>query len=142
MPRIEGQGYTVDVEWDKDGTPVLYILGKGRVTSPKQALDVIDMAVKMTNEGPHQHVCSVYSMLEVTQVPFLGRFISSGRFPSTIRTAHIILGTQNQALRLVGSLAAVATSKTPAARHRGPLRPSRPRTAAARSRARRGRWRD
>jgi hypothetical protein len=111
MPRIEAPGYTVDIEWDKDEKPVLYIVGKGRVSSPKQALDVIETAVKMTNEGPHQHACSVYNMLEVTQVPFLGRFINSGRFPSTTRTAHIILGTNNAALRLVGSLAAVATSK-------------------------------
>jgi hypothetical protein len=111
MPRIEGPNYTADVDWDKDGKAVLYVIGKGRVTSPKQALDVIQMAVKMTNEGPHQHVCAVYNMLEVTQVPFLGRFINSGRFPSTTRTAHIILGTTNPALHLVGSLAAVATSK-------------------------------
>ncbi len=69
------------------------------------------MAVQMTNDGPFEHVCSVYNMLEVAQIPFLGRFINSGRFPSTTRTAHIILGTQNQALRLVGSLAAVTGSK-------------------------------
>ncbi len=110
MPKVQGATYTADVEWDKDGKPVLYIVGKGRVTSPKQALDVIETAVKMTNEGPHQHVCAVYNMLELTQIPFLGRFINSGRFPSTTRTAHIILGTQSPTLRLVGSLAAVATS--------------------------------
>src|SRR5207244_144600 len=103
--------YNEEVEWDKEGKAVLYIVGKGRVTSAKQALDVIEIAVKMTNDGPHQHVCSVYNMLEVTHIPFLGRFINSGRFPSTTRTAHIILGTNNAALRLVGSLAAVATSK-------------------------------
>ena len=111
MPKIEGPTYSVDIDWDKDGKPVLYVIARGRVTAPKNALDVIGKAVDMTNEGPHQHVCAVYNMLEVTQVPFLGRFINSGRFPSTTRTAHIILGTVNPALRLVGSLAAVANSK-------------------------------
>jgi hypothetical protein len=111
MPKIEQPSYSVDIEWDSTGKPVLYIIGRGRVTTAKDALDVIGMAVKMTDEGPHDHVCAVYNMLEVTQIPFLGRFISTGRFPSSRRTAHIILGTHSQALRLVGSLAAVTNSK-------------------------------
>ncbi len=111
MPKIEGSTYTAEVEWDKEGKPVLYVIGRGRVMTPKQALEVVETAVKMTNEGPHDHVCGVYNMLEITHVPFLGRFINSGRFPSTTRTAHIILATNNPALRLIGSLAAVASSK-------------------------------
>jgi hypothetical protein len=111
MPKIEGTTYSADVEWDKEGKPVLFVTGGGRVKTPKQALDVVEMAVRMTNESKHDHVCAVYNLLEIAQVPFLGRFINSGRFPSTTRTAHIILATNNPALRLIGSLAAVATSK-------------------------------
>ncbi len=38
MARIEGASYSVDIEWDKEGKPVLYIVGRGRVTVAKQAL--------------------------------------------------------------------------------------------------------
>jgi hypothetical protein len=111
MPKITGPTFWADIEWDANGLPVLYVIGHGKVTAPVHALEVIGEAVKIVNEGPHDHVCSVYNMLDVTQIPLLARFIKSGRMPSSARTAHLVLGTTNAGLRLVGSLAAVSNAK-------------------------------
>lgn len=109
MPKIEGPTYTVEINWDNDGKPVLYVVGHGQVTTPKQAIDAIEVAVKMINDGPHEHVCSVYNMLGVSRLPFLGRFISAGRIPTSPRTAHLILGSENPQIRLIASLIAVTS---------------------------------
>ena len=111
MLKIEQPNYSVEIEWDKEGKPVLYVVGHGRVSLAKSALEAIGAAVKIIDEGPHDHICAVYNMLDVTQIPFLGRFINTGQFPASSKTAHIILGTNSQTLRLVGSLAAVTNSR-------------------------------
>src|SRR5262249_39147198 len=111
MPRIEGPTHSADFEWDKEGKPVLYIHARGHVNAPKDVIDVIGMAVKMTNERAFKYVCGVYDAFEVTHIPFLGRFLTSGRMPSTERTAHIIIGTTNPSLQLIAQLMAVVGNK-------------------------------
>jgi hypothetical protein len=109
--HIEAETYSADIEWDKTGKPVLYVVGRGRITVPKQALDAVTAAVKMIDEGPFAHVCSVYNVLDITQLPFLGRFVTSGRVSTSPKTAHIILGTTLPAIQLIASLIAVASAK-------------------------------
>jgi hypothetical protein len=109
MSKIEGPTYNVEIEWDKEDKPVLYVVAHGQITTPKQAIDAIEVAVGMINAGPHQHVCSVYNMLDVSRLPFLGRFISAGRIPTSPRTAHLILGSENPQIRLIASLIAVTS---------------------------------
>jgi hypothetical protein len=111
MTHIEGSSFSADFAWDSGGKPVLYISGHGKSKAPQDAIDLIGVAVKMINESQFFHVCAVYDMLDVESFPMLARFITSGRIPSTERTAHIILGTHNTSLQLVGSLLAVANGK-------------------------------
>lgn len=109
--HIEGSAFSADIEWDRDGKPVIYVVGRGKTTSPREALSVIEIAVNMVESGPFDHVCSVYNMLEITQLPLLARFIRAGNFPSSSKTAHIIMATHLQSLKLVASLVAVVASK-------------------------------
>ncbi len=111
MTHIEGTTFTTDIEWDKEGRPIYYVVGHGQVTQAKTVLDIIAQAVKMVDEGPFQHVCAVYNMLDVTHLPHLARFISGGRFPTSMRTAHIVVGTHDRALQLAASLIAVMGGK-------------------------------
>src|SRR5450432_1726320 len=111
MPRLEGPNYTADIEWDKDGKPVNYVRAQGSVTFAKDAIAVISTAVKMIEEGEFEHVCAVYNLLEVDHIPHLARFVGSGRIPSTTKTAHIIMATQNTMLQLVGALIAVSNNR-------------------------------
>jgi hypothetical protein len=111
MPKIDGPTYSADVEWASEGKPVLYVTARGSVHTPKEAIAVIEMAVKVTNEGPFEHVCAVYNLLELTHVPMLARFITSGRISTTSRTAHIIIASHSAAIQLVGSLMAVSGAK-------------------------------
>ena len=111
MPTVEGATYKAELEWDKSGQPVLYVNGHGRVNNARDVLEVIRAAIREEEASPHQHICVVYNMLDVTHLPFLGRFINAGQFPSSVRTAHIILATTNQAIRLVATLAGVAVGK-------------------------------
>jgi hypothetical protein len=109
--HIQGDTYSADLEWDKEGRPILWVTGHGKVTSPKDAIGVIAAGVQMVNESQFNHVCAVYDMLDNVQIPMLARFIRSGAVPTTSRTAHIIIGTHNAAIQLVASLIAVATGK-------------------------------
>ncbi|MHB8628549.1 MAG: hypothetical protein ACYDBJ_27785 [Aggregatilineales bacterium] len=111
MPVIEGLTYKADLEWDKEGRPVLYITAHGRANSARDVLEIIRTVVREEEASTHQHICVVYNVLDVSHLPFLGRFINSGEWPTTVRTAHIILATTNQAIRLVASLAGVAVGK-------------------------------
>lgn len=72
---------------------------------------MIAAVVEMINAGPFDHVCTVYNMLELTHMPMLARFIKAGNFPSSSKTAHIVIGTHSQSLQLVASLVAVLGSK-------------------------------
>ncbi len=110
MTRIEGDGYYADVDWDKDGQPVQYAVCHGSVLLPKQAIEVIAAAVKMIDESPFQHVCVVYDLLDMQHIPHLARFVGGGKFPSSMKTAHIIMATNNTSLQLLGSLVAVTAS--------------------------------
>ncbi len=107
MPTITEATYRAEIEWDKNGRPVMYVVGHGQITSPLDALEVARTAVQMIDEGPHEHVCAVYNLLDLTHAPSLVRFVRSSRFPSSQRTAHIVVGTHNTTLRLVSSLVAV-----------------------------------
>jgi hypothetical protein len=109
--HIDGPTFSADIDWDKDGQPVIYVVGRGKASSPREALAIIETAVQMVDAGPFEHVCSVYNMLEVTHLPLLARFIRAGNFPSSSKTAHIIIGTNSQSLQLVASLVAVLASK-------------------------------
>src|SRR5262245_22910592 len=109
--HIEGETYSADLEWDKDGKPVLWVRGRGKVTAPKDAIAVIAAGVQMVMDGPFDHVCSVYDVLDIIQIPMLARFIKAGAVPTSTRTAHIVVGTHSTALQLVASLMAVATGK-------------------------------
>jgi hypothetical protein len=111
MPKLEGPTYSADIEWAAEGKPVLYVTARGSIHTPKEAIAVIEAAVKLTNEGSFEHVCAVYNLLELTHVPMLARFITSGRISTTSRTAHIIIGTHNAAIQLVASLMAVSGAK-------------------------------
>lgn len=111
MPTLEGATYKVDLEWDKDGQPVLYVTAHGRANNARDVLEVIRAAIREEESSSHHHICVVYNTLDVTHLPFLGRFINSGEFPSSVRTAHIILATTNQTIRLVAALAGVAVGK-------------------------------
>ena len=109
--HIQGETYSVDLQWHKQGYPVIYVVGHGAVTSPRDALLTIQRAVKLIDASPFTHVCAVYQMLDITHMPMLARFIRSGSFPSSRKTAHIIIGTHNQAIQLAASLSAVLGSK-------------------------------
>jgi hypothetical protein len=111
MPKIEGPTYSAEIDWHPEGKPVLYIVGHGRANSPAEALSVIDAAVKLINEGPFEHICSVYNMLDLEHMPMLARFIRSGRISTSSRTAHIIIGTHNAAIQLLASVLAVTGAK-------------------------------
>src|SRR2546421_405461 len=104
MSHFEGVTHGADIEWDKNGRPVLYVTAHGTVHLAKPVLDLIGTAVKMINEGPFERVCPVYNLLDVKQVPFLGRFMRSGRIAQSPRTAHIIVATHDPQIRLVASL--------------------------------------
>jgi hypothetical protein len=111
MSQIKTATYTVDIEWDKNGHPVIYAIGHGSMTTAKEAIEVVRIMVDLINTSNFQHVCSVYNTLDMQHIPFLGRFIRSGGIATTQRTAHIVVGTTNQAIRLVASLMAVAAGK-------------------------------
>ncbi len=108
MSIIQGPTHRVEYSWRADGSPVLYVIGHGRVSMAKTALDAIREALRLTVESPYAHVCAVYNLLDVTHLPFLGRFITTGEFPTSPRTAHIVLASNNQAIKLVATLAGVA----------------------------------
>jgi hypothetical protein len=110
MTTIHGSTYQAELFWDATGQPVLYVVGYGRVVMPSHVLEVVTQAVAMINESEHDHVCTVYNMLDLIQAPFLVRFVKPGRWPTSPKTAHIIIGTQNPAIRLLGTLAAVSSS--------------------------------
>jgi hypothetical protein len=109
--QIVGSDYSADIEWHKEGHPVIYCVGRGKSTSAREALSVIATVVEMINAGPFEHVCSVYNMLEITHMPMLARFVRAGNFPTSSKTAHIIIGTQSQSLQLVTSVVAVLGNK-------------------------------
>src|SRR5689334_22295865 len=111
MPQIDYPECTVNIDWDKDGKPILYIVVKGRFNLPQEAISALQAVVDTVNNGPFDHVCSVYNMFEVTHIPMLARFVKSGRMPTTPRTAHIILGTTNGMVQLIASLLAVTGNK-------------------------------
>ncbi len=111
MIHIDGATYSADIEWDKNGHPVYYVIAHGKVFSVKDGVDIIVRAVEMVDAGSFQHVCAVYDMLDVSHFPHLARFITSGHFPSSMRTAHIIIGTHDRALQLTASLIAVMAIK-------------------------------
>jgi hypothetical protein len=111
MVHLEGLTHSADLNWDSEGKPVLYVVARGQAKAPQNAIDMIGKAVQMINESNFKHVCAVYDMLDVTSFPMLARFVTSGRIPSTERTAHIILGTHNAGLQLIGSLLAVTNGK-------------------------------
>ncbi|HLY27028.1 MAG TPA: hypothetical protein VKQ72_11860 [Aggregatilineales bacterium] len=110
LKHIEGPGYVVDIEWADDGQPVQYVNCHGSVTQSGQALQAVAASVKMIEESSFQHVCVVYNLLDLQHTPNLARFMV-GRFPSSPKTAHIILATTNPAFQLIGSVAAVAGSR-------------------------------
>lgn len=109
MVKVETPNHWYSVEWDKDGRPVLWVIGEGKY-SPKEAIAVIRVAVDMVTSGPFDHVCSVYNVLRC-QIPFLGRFLGQGSVPTSSRTAHIIVGTHSNAIRLLASMIAVTANK-------------------------------
>src|SRR5579871_3272537 len=109
--HIEGPTYSTDIEWDKQGQPVLYVVGRGEARTAREALSVIDTAVQMINESRFEHVCSVYNMLELVRLPMMARFINAGTFPSSPKTAHIIIGTHSHTIQLIASLSAVMGSR-------------------------------
>ena len=111
MAHIEGTGYSVDIEWDKDSNPVQYVNCHGSVRLPREALDTVAASVKMIDDSAFKHVCVVYNLLDVQHIPHLARFIGGGKFPSSPKTAHIIMATTSTTLQLIGSLAAVTGSK-------------------------------
>lgn len=111
MSIIKAATYSVEMEWHKDHEPVLYVTAHGRVNLAKDAIDVIREAVRLEEESAHQHICVVYNLLDMTHLPFLGRFISAGQFPTTQRTAHIIVATGMQTIKLIATLSAVALGK-------------------------------
>lgn len=108
MPKIEGKTFSATVEWDKDGKPVLYVTGQGSSITPKEAIDVIQLAIDTINAGPYEQVCSVYNVLALPHVPLPLRFVTAGKIPSTPRTAHIVMVTTNPMLRLFASIMAVS----------------------------------
>src|ERR1051326_6804649 len=85
--HIEGPTFSTDIEWDKQGQPVIYVIGHGSARTAKEALLVIEAAVQMINQSHFEHVCSVYNMLELTHLPMMARFINAGTFPSSPKTA-------------------------------------------------------
>ena len=109
--HIVGATFSMDIEWDKDGQPVIYAVGSGHTTSARDVLSVIEAVVQMIDAGPFDHVCSVYNVLGLSHMPMLARFINAGKIPNSPRTAHIIVGTQSQSLQLAASLIAVLGSK-------------------------------
>lgn len=114
MSNIESASSIADISWDKDGRPILYVVGRGDSQSVRQMVQVIATAVKTVNEGPFEHVCCVYNMLNINlkmNVPQLGRLVRNKEIPSTPRTAHIIVGTQNPLVRMIGTVIAVTGSK-------------------------------
>ena len=108
MSIIQGPTHRVEYTWRGDGSPVLYIIAHGRVGIAKIALDVIREAHRVVAESSFEHVCAVYNLLDVTHLPFLGRFIANGEFPTSVHTAHIVLASTNQTIKLVATLAGVA----------------------------------
>ncbi|HLY28623.1 MAG TPA: hypothetical protein VKQ72_19910 [Aggregatilineales bacterium] len=111
MIHIDGATYSVDIEWDKDGHPVYYLTGHGKIMTVKEVLEIIARAVQAVEEGSFQHVCAVYNVLDMTHLPHLARFIQGGNWPTSVRTAHIIIATQDRTLQLVASLVAVMGTK-------------------------------
>ncbi len=111
MPIITGSAFTAEIEWWPDNAPVLVLKGHGRLNQAREAIDVIREVIRLEEASEHKHICVVYDLLDVAQLPFMGRFITSGQFPTTERTAHLIIATHNQAIRLVGTLSAVAIAK-------------------------------
>ncbi len=110
MPRLEGPTWQADVEWDKENRPVIYVTGRGRLTRPREMADVIGTEVRMVDAGPFQHVCVVYNVLETTGIPPVARMVGKS-MPSTSRTAHIIVATNNRIIQLLGSLFAAVGNR-------------------------------
>lgn len=79
MPRIEGSTYTVDMDWDPTGKPVLYVTVQGSITVPKDAMDGISEVIRTIDASTFDHVCPVYNLLGLTHMPFLGRFTRGPR---------------------------------------------------------------
>ncbi len=111
MIHIDGDTYTVDIEWDKDRHPVYYLTGHGKVKAAKEVLNILARAVQMVEEGPFPHVCAVYNVLDMSDLPHLARFVKGGKWPTSMRTAHLIIATHDRALQLVASVVAVMGTK-------------------------------
>ena len=114
MSNVENASSMVDIEWDKNGRSILYITGRNDSQSVKEMVEAIRDAVKTVNEGPFDHVCCVYNLLNVNlkmNIPLLGRLVRNKEIPSTPRTAHIIVGTLNPLVRMIGTVIAVTGSK-------------------------------
>jgi hypothetical protein len=111
MPRIELPQCTVEAEWDKGGHPVLYVTVNGKFNSPNEARDALQAVVEVVEASAFEHSCSVYNMFDVTHVPMLARVVASGKMPTSHKTAHIILGTTNTMIQLIGYTLAVAGNK-------------------------------
>ena len=109
--QIAGATFSADIAWAKEDKPVIYCVGHGSSTSAREALSVIAAVVEMIDTSKFDHVCTVYNMLGLAHMPMLARFIRAGNFPSSSKTAHIIIGTQSQSLQLVASLVAVLGNK-------------------------------
>src|SRR5205085_715249 len=74
-------------------------------------LAVVAECVKMIDACPFANVCTVYNVLAITQLPMLARFINHRSFPSSHKTAHIVVATHSQTIKLVATLSAVVGSK-------------------------------
>jgi hypothetical protein len=111
MPKIELPHCTVDAEWDKNGNPVLFITVSGKFNSPNEARDALQAVIELIEASPFEHSCSVYNMFDVSHVPMLARLAATGKMPTSHKTAHIILGTTNTMVQLIGYTLAVASNK-------------------------------
>lgn len=109
MPQINAEHYQADIDWDKQGQPVLWIKARGKVT-PKEVIETLKVVVATVNEGPFQHVCGAYNLFDL-QIPFLGRLIAAGAVPTTSRTAHFVIGTLSQQVKLAAAVIAVSGNK-------------------------------
>jgi hypothetical protein len=109
MPQINAEHYQADIDWDKDGRPVLWIKARGKITA-KEVVETLKVVVATTNAGPFEHVCAAYNLLDL-QIPFLGRLITAGKVPTTSRTAHFVVGTLSQQVKLAAAVIAVSGNK-------------------------------
>jgi hypothetical protein len=112
VTHIETSEYTVDLEWDGEGKPVLYGVLRGKINIPKDAVAISTVVVQIINANPFDSVCVAYDTLGLGYLPMLPKFINAGNYPSSPKTSHIIICTNNQAIRLIGSvIAAVGSHK-------------------------------